>query len=42
MVGKFEQFEKLAISYQPPNAHVRNSRILLGNAMAAGAREKDL
>jgi hypothetical protein len=26
--------------YQPPNAHVRISRILLGNAMAAAAVKK--
>jgi hypothetical protein len=26
--------------YQPPNAHVRNSRILLSNAMAVAAVKK--
>jgi hypothetical protein len=26
--------------YQPPNAHVRNPRILLSNAMAAAAVKK--
>jgi hypothetical protein len=40
MVGKFEQFGEtgdVIRNYQTPNAHVRNTRILLGNAMAAGS-----
>jgi hypothetical protein len=30
----------MVLIYQPPNVHVRNSRILLSNAMAALAVKK--
>jgi hypothetical protein len=34
---------EMVFIYQPPNAHVRNLRIFLSNAMAAAdGREKDL
>jgi hypothetical protein len=39
-ISKLHCRYEMVLIYQPPNAHVRNSRILLSNAMAAAAVKK--